>query len=235
MMNISIVITTLNKRRMIQQRLYEIYRYLSGSDIQEIIISNDDKTDEELVELVKKYDKKFPFPLFIIDSDHPTSFSANVNRGVNQVNGEYLIITQDDVQISGNFLRSLKSTLTTYESSDKCCIAGKLLDHDTGWNKFHGHVVPYIEGWFIACRRDVWDDIGGMDEEIAPYDAEDIDLAIRAREKGYILVDFSTPHLQHIRGQTITLDEKRRKITEKNVVYVRDKWSEEELKEIYNE
>lgn len=230
-MNISMIITTLNKHRLIQQRLYEIHKYLS--DVDEIVISNDARSSNELIMALSKFQDISDVSSFLIDAPFPTSFSANVNRGVKQSSCEYIIVTQDDVMITGNFLPSLKDTLTAYEEHDKHCVAGKLLDFDTGWNNFHGYVAPYIEGWFIACKRSVWDDIGGLDEEIKPYDAEDIDLAIRAKKKGYILADFTTPYLQHIRGQTIALDESRRRITEKNIQYVREKWSEEELKEIY--
>jgi len=227
------IITTLNKHRLIQQRLFEIHKYLS--DINEIIISNDARSSRELILTLSKFQDLSDMPSFLVDTAFPTSFSANVNRGVEQSSSEYIIITQDDVMIEGNFISSLRNTLIAYEEHDKHCVAGKLLDFDTGWNKFHGYVVPYIEGWFISCRRDVWDDIGGLDENIRPYDAEDIDFAIKAKQKCYILADFSTPYLQHIRGQTIALDESRRRITEKNIQYVKEKWSEEELKEIYNE
>lgn len=230
-MNISIIITTLNKYRLVQQRLFEIYKYLP--DMEEIIVTNDDDITEEMEGTFYDAESKLKLPIMMIGTSGPTSFSANVNRGVEISLGEYVVVTQDDVMISGNFLPALKNTLQAFEEHDKHCVAGRLLDFDTGWNKFHGYVVPYIEGWFMACRRDVWDDIGGLDENIKPYDAEDIDFAIRAKQKGYSLVNFDSPYLNHIRGQTITLDENRRKITEKNVEYVRNKWLEEDLGEIY--
>ena len=72
-----------------------------------------------------------------------------------------------------------------------------------------------------------------MDEEITPYDAEDIDWSIRAKQKGYNLVNYTSCYLRHIGGQTIRMDAKRREITEKNIGYIRNKWSREELGEIY--
>lgn len=230
-MKVSIIITTLNKHRLVQQRLFEIYKYLPRDQIEEIIISNDDKSSKELITTIDTYSTKIDaYPVVLIDTLHPTSFSANVNRGTDFASGDIFIVTQDDVMIMGNFLPKLKMTL-----EDEHCVSGRLLDFDTGWNNFHDCVVPYVEGWFIACHRGAWDDIGGMDENIKPYDAEDIDFAIKAKEKGYVLVNFDSDYLQHIRGQTIDLDSKRRRITEQNIRYVQEKWTKEKLEEIYND
>ena len=140
-----------------------------------------------------------------------------------------ILITQDDVQINGNFMSSLEQAMLENWNS----IFGRVLDFDTGWNNIHGRIIPYIEGWFIACSREIWDDIGGMDEKIKPYDAEDIEWSIRAKQKGYNLVNYNSIYLRHIGGQTISMDTERRGITEKNIEYIRNKWSREKLGEIY--
>jgi len=229
-MKFSIIITTLNKYQFIQQRLFEIYKYVPAEYIEEVIITNDDRTSKELIDVVDKHIQiNDEYPIILLDHPHSTSFSANVNRGVDYSMGERIIITQDDVRVCGNFMLSLEETVRNSWNS----IIGRVLDYDTGWNNIHGWIIPYIEGWFIVCPRGMWDNIGGMDEEIKPYDAEDIEWAIRVKQNGYGFVNYSSIYLQHIRGQTIQMDEHRRKITEKNIEYIRNKWSREELGRIY--
>lgn len=195
-------------------------------DVYEITISNDNSPTEEFSDGLDWWEGEDLLPLGYIGSDHQTSFAENVNRGVLVSSGDVLVVTQDDVIIRGDFRKDLLPVL------DKHCVAGRLLDWDTGWNKFGNIVVPYIEGWFIACYQEVWEDIGGMDENIKPYDAEDIDFSISARQKGYDLINFDPPYLQHIGGQTLSFNEGRRRITEKNVEYVKNKWRGK-LEDIY--
>jgi len=229
-MKFSIIITTLNKCRFVQQRLFEIYKYIPEDYIEEVVITNDDRASPEMIKVVDKQSSiNDSYPIILLDSPHPTSFGANVNRGVDYSIGDMILITQDDVQISGNFMSGLEQAMLENWSS----IFGRVLDFDTGWNKIHDRIIPYVEGWFIVCSREIWDDIGGMDEKIAPYDAEDIEWSIRAKQKGYSLVNYTSCYLRHIGGQTITMDETRRVITEKNIEYIKNKWSREELRKIY--
>ncbi len=228
-MKFSIIITTLNKYRFVQQRLFEIYKYVPEEYIEEIIITNDDALSEEMEKVVSVQRYSSSYPIILLGNPKPSSFSANVNRGVDYSCGDTILITQDDVQISGNFMTGLEISLANNLHS----VLGRVLDFDTGWNNIHDRIIPYIEGWFIACSREIWDDIGGMDEEIVPYDAEDIEWSIRAKQSGYNLVNYTSCYLRHIGGQTIGMDEARRVITEKNIEYIRNKWSREELGEIY--
>ena len=229
-MKLSIIITTLNSWRFIQQRLFEIYKYIPEEYIEEIIITNDDKVSNEMIHVVDKQNSMNDmYPVLLLDSPHPTSFGANVNRGVEYSCGDMILITQDDVRITGNFVSSLEQAMLENWHS----VFGRILNFDTGWNRIHGQIIPYVEGWFIACSREIWADTGGMDEEIKPYDAEDIEWSIRVKERGYKLVNYESMYLQHVVGQTISMDENRRRITEKNIEYIRNKWSREKLREIY--
>ena len=229
-MNFSIIITTLNKHRFIQQRLFEIYKYIPEEYIRDIIITNDDIFSDEMGKIIdKQISMKNTYPILLSGAPHPTSFAANVNRGVNCAVGDMILVTQDDVQISGNFMPSLEQAMLENWSS----VFGRVFDFDTGWNKIHDRIIPYIEGWFIACSREIWDDIGGMDEKIAPYDTEDIDWSIRAKQKGYDLVNYTSCYLRHIGSQTIPIGAERRKVTEKNLEYIKNKWSKEALGKIY--
>lgn len=223
-MNTSIIITFLNNWKMTHARLMEIYKFLP--DVYEIVLADDGSTDQDVWDGIEWWESKGLLPLRFIGSDQPTSFAANVNRGVSVSTGDLVIVTQNDVMISGDFRDVIRSKINEHS------VVGKLLDWDTGWNTFDGITVPYIEGWLICCLRKVWDDIGGLDENIVPYDAEDIDFSIRAKQKGYDLVNVDVPFLRHIGGQTIKYSPERRKVTENNIQYVKNKWKEK-LEKIY--
>lgn len=45
--------------------------------------------------------------------------------------------------------------------------------------------VDYASGCALACRREVWDELGGLDPGYFPGYYEDVDLCLRAREAGW--------------------------------------------------
>jgi GT2 family glycosyltransferase len=65
-----------------------------------------------------------------------------------------------------------------------------------------GHQFPYIEGWCVAARADVWRRLGGFDAALYPLPyVEDVDLSWRARRHGCRLMR-SFWRIRHIGGAT---------------------------------
>jgi O-antigen biosynthesis protein len=73
-----------------------------------------------------------------------------------------------------------------------------------------------------ACtllRRLVFDEVGGFNEENLPLSFDDVDLCLRIRERGYLVV--YTPHAELYHYETMT----RKKVdTPAEVLYMRERW-----------
>jgi O-antigen biosynthesis protein len=73
-----------------------------------------------------------------------------------------------------------------------------------------------------ACtllRRLVFDEVGGFNEENLPLSFDDVDLCLRIRERGYLVV--YTPHAELYHHETMT----RKKVdTPAEVLYMRERW-----------
>jgi len=63
-------------------------------------------------------------------------------------------------------------------------------------------LLPYIEGWAVAARREIWQVLDGLDAQHFPFGYwEDSDLCYRAIKLGYGLVQVDWG-LQHLGGGT---------------------------------
>lgn len=69
-----------------------------------------------------------------------------------------------------------------------------------GWQRDSVREVGVISGCFLLVPKTVWDELGGFDERYFMY-GEDVDLAMRARARGYRPVICPTAELVHEVGQ----------------------------------
>ncbi|UCD58335.1 MAG: glycosyltransferase family 2 protein [Candidatus Hydrogenedentota bacterium] len=63
------------------------------------------------------------------------------------------------------------------------------------------HETDWVSGAFLACRRKVWEELGGFDESFFMY-CEDMDLCRRAYERGYKVYYAVEPTVVHFGGQS---------------------------------
>lgn len=60
--------------------------------------------------------------------------------------------------------------------------------------------TDYISGASVIIRKELWDAIGGFDEQFAPAYYEDVDLAFQVRERGYRVVYQPESEVVHFEG-----------------------------------
>jgi GT2 family glycosyltransferase len=209
--------------------LSDIYKFLSGEDI-EVILINDASIETDCVTGVawwqKQVDKTFPI-LYHTNSEN-VGFGHSMNNGAKIANGEVLIFYSNDITCSGNFIPELKQLLA---KNDKVLIGNEVIWFPGGWNEFDIEgkhiVIPYANGWFLACTREVWINIGGFDwKTYGKMDFEDVDVSTRAMELGYNIVALDSKKIVHAhQGSTISsLNIDRMAITQKNKVKFFAKW-----------
>jgi len=222
-MLVSIIVPFFNNWSLTHQRMMELYNKVQYEPC-EIILVNDASTDREIDDGVGFWQKFSNSKHLIryVKNEVNQGFGYAMNRGASIANGEVVVLLSNDVQIFDDFVAEV---VTLLQENDKYFIGGEVLWHDTGWNRIGDTIVPYANGWLLACTKSAWLDIGGFDLNFGRFDAEDIDLSISAVKRGYILKALTKSKLKHIGGATIyKLYPDRQEYTKRNIQYLKEKW-----------
>jgi len=101
-MRISLIISTYNKPRYLEQVFKSISKFADYPN--EILIADDGST-EETAYLIKKYQSEFPVPLIHVrQEDKGFRLSRSRNNGVIKSSGDYLIFIDDDLILHPKFI-----------------------------------------------------------------------------------------------------------------------------------
>jgi len=194
----------------------------------EVVLINDASTDADCDGGVAFWQKgAFRHKLRYYKNTKNLGFGGSMNVGAKIAKGDVLVFLSNDVITTNDFVTGIKTAL---QPDDKVLIGGRIVYWPGGWNEFEHEgkkfVVPYCEGWLLACTREVWDNLGGFDPRYGKYAVEDIDLSTTAISLGYKLVGLNSSHLKHLGGATAKYDEDRMKITTENKEKYIKKWQD---------
>lgn len=235
---ISIIIPFYNRYDLVMRRMLDIHTWIPKAkyDI-EIVLVNNGSDPAKVEEGNIYYWQKMVgwFPVRYLKWEKNVGFGGAMNRGAEKAEGDILCFLSDDVIIKGDFIPEL---MTEHEKDPTALIGGEMIYWAAGWNEFEIDgkklVVPYVNGWFLSCDKEVWKQSGGFDLIYYPYDYEDVDLSTRWHEMGYNIKALNTPKLRHIGGATISgLDSDRMARTQQHRQKYIMKWYEK-LPEIHS-
>lgn len=186
---------------------YELTReclaHLARQTRSHTVIVSDNGGDEETVERVAEEWPK----VRLIRSQTNLSFAAACNRGVEQGEGEVVVLLNNDVYCRADWLERLVAPLeAALETGSVGCLllqpGERLIDSVglsadptlAGFPRLSGlpasrapeprPVLLGPAGAAAAYRRTAWEQVGGLDEAIFAY-SEDLDLALRLRSAGW--------------------------------------------------
>ncbi|MCF7997275.1 MAG: glycosyltransferase [Chromatiaceae bacterium] len=168
----------------------------------ELIVVDDDSTDETGIELSKMKGIK------LVKNADNLGFVGSCNRGAACADGDILVFLNNDTQVQPGWLDAL---VETFDAHPHAGIVGSRLLYPDGrlqeagaiafadgsaWN--YGHLdhpdkpeysylrqPDYVSGAALAVRRELFLNLGGFDEAFSPGYYEDADLAFRVRAAGY--------------------------------------------------
>lgn len=228
---ISIVIPTKDHIDDLKKCLDSIYEKSTYKNFEIIIIENnstDNETFEYYEELKSTHDN-----LRIVVWEEGFNYSAINNFGMKFANGEYVLLLNNDVEVITP--EWLEEMLMFAQRSDVGAVGSMLYYPDDtiqhagvilGIGGVAGHSHRYMnrndDGYFAritiaqnlscctaACLmmpKAVFDEINGLDEEFAVA-FNDVDLCMRIRQKGYLIVFTPYSQLYHYESKSRGLED----------------------------
>lgn len=222
-MKVAIIIPFYNKWELTHVRLFELYQY--APEETEIVLVDDASTELDCRDGIEWWQNSMQRHVIrYYRNPENLGFGGAMNIGAKIAikNGATIIaLLSNDVKVSGDFINPL---IELIQNNEKVLIGNEVITYDAGWNKFGDIIVPWVNGWFMACTFDVWKHLGGFDPIYGKYTYEDIDLSTRAKMVGYELVALNSPYLRHIGAQTAPYDDERMEITKRNREIYERKW-----------
>jgi GT2 family glycosyltransferase len=196
-LTVSVVMPNLNGEKLLEKNLPKLIaaeNYIPNNII-ELIVVDDGSWDDSVNFLRKNFPQVRLFK-------HKTNrgFSAAVDTGARASKGDLILLINNDVIPERDFLVKALA-----DFKDKLVFAVSL--HEKGFGSAKGtfaegyiklamgeegnklHPSFYVSGGSGVFRRDIWMELGGMDEKLlSPFYWEDIDLCYRASKRGYKLL-----------------------------------------------
>lgn len=233
-MKVSVVIPFLNRWDLTHARLMEIYKYCPLSDI---ALVNDGSTDTDCDGGVAWWQNgALNGRLKYYKNKKNLGFGQSMNTGaaIAIKNGaDVIILLSNDVSVRSDIGKEAIEIVE--HNSQPVLIGAQILYSDTGWNVMDNvGVIPYANGWLLACHKEVWNTLGGFDKVFGRFDYEDVDLSTTAWYKGIKLVSFINAKVSHLSGQTVnSVAPNRIAYTQRNQILWKEKWFDKtsELKE----
>lgn len=146
----------------------------------------------------------------VVALDANQGFIGAVNAGIDASRGSFVVLLNNDTQITDGWLEAL---LETAQEPDVGLVGSKLVYPDGrlqeaggiifanagGWNygrfddpNLQRYQIPrdvdYCSGAAIMVRKELLDELGGLDTDFAPAYYDDVDLAFSLRERGLRVV-----------------------------------------------
>lgn len=206
--------------------LKSLYEKSSYKNFEVIIVENN-STEKETFEYYEAIARKHG-NIKIVKWEGNFNYSAINNFGVNYAKGEFILLLNNDVEIING--SCLEEMLMFAQRKDVGAVGAKLYYSDDtvqhagvilglGGTAGHAHkhfgrshpgymarasIAQNLSACTAAClmmRRDVFDEVGGLDEsfEVA---FNDVDLCMKIRKKGYLVVFTPYAELYHYESKS---------------------------------
>ncbi|GEM_PF-5083368 len=211
---VSIIILTFNAFTVTRQCVQSIRE--NTRHPHEIIFVDNASTDETLPYLKKLVHENENYHL--VENETNRGFAAGNNQGMAMARGDYYLLLNNDVLVSEGWLERL---VACGEADASIGLVGPLTNWISGWQRVMD--VPYsdpadfspyaariaekqagrytprrrIAGFAMLIKRNLYEQIGGLDERFGSGNYEDDDYCLRAAEAGYAIMVAEDVFIHH--------------------------------------
>lgn len=164
----------------------------------EVIVVDNGSTDDTRCVIAALCDVMPPGCISARILSENQGFPIACNTGIRNAKGDYLVLLNNDVIVEDpNWLERLCAPLVI----DPRQLVGCTLFTNNPWSIVDGESHPYLEGWCLAFHRTFLDEVGLLDERFSPGSFEDVELSLRAMQRGYKLTRVD-PGISHMYNRT---------------------------------
>lgn len=233
-MKTAIVILNWNGQEMLERFLPSVLRF-SPDKNREIVVADNGSTDDSLTFLSAKYPDIQQIAL-----DHNYGFAEGYNRALSQIDADYFLLLNSDVEVTANWLTPLEAMLENnpkiaavmpkiraYANREKfeyAGAAGGFMDW-LGYPFCRGRVLQSVEkdnGQYDNAREIFWATgacmlvRANLYQEFGGFDTsffahqEEIDLCWRWKSAGYQIWVEPASTVYHVGGGTLSSDSPRK-------------------------
>ncbi len=213
-MKISVIIATYNRSESLRQALQSFEEMSVPPELSWELIIMDNNSNDNTKEVCNEFQKKNTLPLkYIFESRKGKPYA--LNRGIREAKGEILALTDDDAIVDVYWLVSIAKVFSNDTSISG--IGGRVEQYNENTITFRTYKErilfsspyqlynPPIIGVNMAFKKEVFDEVGGMDTSFGPgtkigtnIDAEFI---YRVYKKGFKMVYFPDVLVYHNHGR----------------------------------
>ncbi|MFH1710135.1 MAG: glycosyltransferase family 2 protein [bacterium] len=202
-MDLSIIITTLNNKKVLEECINSVKQFTRSIRYELVIVDNNSSDGTQ--SLVRS---KYP-NVALIENKKNLGFSTANNKGLALAKGRYSVLLNDDTYIKDDVFGKMVRFLDNEPGIGIC--GPKLLNIDSSiqrqgsifsahkWRSKSPIEVPFVLGACLFIRKAVMDKIGLLDENLFFYN-EDLDLCKRARSAGFKVVYYPDAETYHYGG-----------------------------------
>jgi GT2 family glycosyltransferase len=200
---VSIIILNYNGKRFIRPCLDSV---LNETYYPKEIIFVDNGSSDGSIQVAREYEDR----MTIVENGENYGFPKGCNLGFELARGEIIVLLNMDTVVTENWLRPLVDSLVNdpqiamtgskllFPDSNRIQFAGgKMkpngLTHHYGYGEFDSEKfnqpreVDYLTGASVAIRRDVFEQLGCLDEGFPLY-FEDLDFSCQVKKAGYTIL-----------------------------------------------
>lgn len=249
---VSIIIQTKDYATILNNCLQSIYEKSKYENF-EVIIVNNNSTEQETFNLLDEYKKKYN-NFKVYEANYEFNYAKMMNEAVQNANGEYILLLNNDTEVlTENFIQIMLG----YAMQEHIGAVGvKLLYPDgliqhggvllgvqgivnhaflgrnrNSYGYFARLLIPYnysaVTAACLMVKKSKYEEVHGLDEQLK-VNFNDVDFNLKLLEKGYYNVFLPQVELIHYESKTrdyATTPEKRKQsLAEEN--YIKNKWKD---------
>jgi len=126
------------------------------------------------------------------------------NQGIRESTGDLIVMIDNDCVVNQGWLEDLSAPIK--KGASVTGIEAWFVGHDhmpTAKAFSFASNFGYLGGACCMFKREVFEDVGLLDEGFSPAYYEDVDICMRAKKVGHILVHVPTPKIKHREHATL--------------------------------
>jgi cysteinyl-tRNA synthetase len=228
----SINLLAQNSRADLERCVNSIVQHSYGRKLELVIIDNGstDDTADYLRRLAKSgtaQNHECDLAVQVIFADHNLGFAAGRNATIKASRGQYIVVMDTSIEIKGDIWSELNEIL----NNPAVGITGPygLVTRDLReFEESAGPEVDAIEGYMLAFRRELWQEVGPIDEKFRFYRLMDIYLSFYFKAAGYQAIassEIASRIIKHPHREWYSLsEEEQRTKSKKNYDLFRARW-----------